>query len=245
MIWRDNALALEALAEQGYYDEDNNTLRKDLLAASIRDVFLRNPIRSSQDDILDKKANLIQVGLTREQILDAIFPDFRETHQLSNEEQQLLKKSPKNHPELEERENAIAVVGNQVWGTLSKTQRAGAVQTLIVQRGLLLIETKPAVKRDGVPVTLKAVTDDHDLIIEYYVRPRGDQLVKVSGGVRDDCSMVGMTFEGITGRMKAELGLHVSAAVTNLMQVATPDLSALTSGPSKTAKALAPSAQKS
>jgi len=57
--------------------------------------------------------------------------------------------------------------------------------------------------------------------------------------------MVGMTFEGITGRMKAELGVHVSTAVTNLLQVATPDLAALTQGSTKTEKAVQPSAQKS
>jgi len=244
MSWRDNDLALEALAVQGYYDEDTSTLRQDLLATAICDVFLRNPIRSSQDEILDKKTDLIQAGLTRDQLLDAVFPEFRETHQLLNEEQQLLKKSPKDHPELDERDKAISSVGTLVWGTLGKTQRAGAVQKLIVQRGMLLIEAKPVI-RDGASVVLKAATDDHDLIIEFYVRPRGDQLVKVSGGVRDDCSMVGMTFEGITGRMKAELGVHVSTAVTNLLQVATPDLAALTQGSTKTAKALTPSAQKS
>lgn len=244
MSWRDNELALEALAVQGYYDEDTSTLRQDLLAAAIRDVFLRSPILASQDEVLDKKTNLTQVGLTRDQLLDSVFPEFRETHQLSDEEQQLLKKSPKDHPELEEREKAVSSIGTLVWGTLGKTQRAGAVQKLIVQRGMLLIEVK-SVMRDGASVTLKAATDDHDLIIEFYVRPRGDQLVKVSGGVRDDCSMVGMTFEGITGRMKAELGVHVSTAVTNLLQVATPDLGALTQGSAKAAKALTPSAQKS
>lgn len=245
MSWRDNALVLEALAEQGYRDEDGTTLRNDLLAASVCDVFLRNPIPASQDDILDKKARLVQIGLSNEQLLDAVFPGFRETHELSDEERQLLAKNPKDNPELEERSNAISTLATLVWGTIGKTGRQGAAQKLIVQRELLLIETKPPVRRDGVSVTLKAATDDPDLIIEYYVRPRGDQLVRVSGGVRDDCAMVGMTFDALIPRMKAELGVHVTSAMSNLMQVAAPDLSVLTAGNAKQAKALGSSAQKS
>ena len=80
---------------------------------------------------------------------------------------------------------------------------------------------------------VKAATDDHDLIIEFYVRPRGDQLVRVSGGVRDDCTMVGMTFEGISERMKRELGIHVTTAVGKLLQVASPDLAALDMQPGR------------
>lgn len=245
MSWRDNALVREALAEQGYRDEDGTTLRNDLVARSVCDVFLRNPIRASQDEVLDKKANLVQVGLSSQQLLDAVFPGFRETHELSDEEQQLLKEKPKEFPDLEERNDAISALGTLLWGTIGKTGRQGAAQRLIVQNGLLLIETKPPVRRDGVSMTLKAATDDPDLIIEYYVRPRGDQLVRVSSGVRDDCAMVGMSFESLIPRMKAELGVHVTSAITNLMQVATPDLGVLTPGPARTTKALGPSAQKS
>ncbi len=246
MSWRDNALVLEALSEQGYRDDDSTApLRNDLLAAAVCDVFLRDPIHSTDDDILDKKARLVQVGLSDEQLLDAVFPGFRETHELSDEERQLLAKSPKDHPELEERSNAVSTLGALVWGTIGKTGRQGAAQKLIVLQSLLLIETKPAVKRDGITVTLKVATDDPDLIIEYFVRPRGDQLVRVSSGVRGDCEMVGSTFNALIPRMKAELGVHVTSAMSNLMQVATPDLGILTGGTARSSKALGSSAQKS
>lgn len=55
MTWRENELALDVLAVQGHYDEDTRTLNQSALAESIRNVFLREPIHSSQDDILDKK----------------------------------------------------------------------------------------------------------------------------------------------------------------------------------------------
>jgi len=236
MSWRNNDLALEALAVQGYYDEDTRTLSQDLLAKSICEVFLRTPIRSSTNDVLDKKSALFQAGLTRIQVLDRVLPNFRARHELSDEERALLKKDPKAHPDLEERDTAINDLASLLWGTLGKTSRAGAVQALAVQNGLLLIEAKAS--RDGAPTTVKAVTDDQDLIIEFYVRPRGDQLVKVSGGVRDDCTMVGMAFEGINDRMKRELGVSVTTAVGRLMQVATPDLAALSAGPAKASKAL-------
>lgn len=180
--------------------------------------------------------------MTKFQLLDLVFPEFRATHQLSDEEKLLLKKSPKDHPNLEERDKAITEVSTLAWGTLGKTSRAGAVQKLVVLQSMLLIEAKTT--REGTPIVVKAATDDHDLIIEFYIRPRGDQLVKVSGGVRDDCSMVGMTFEGITDRMKAELGVHVSTAVGNILQVASPNFSALTTGPARAAKALAANTQK-
>ncbi|RJK92513.1 hypothetical protein [Vallicoccus soli] len=237
MSWRDNDLALEALAVQGYWDEDTRTLEQNTLALSLRDVFLRNPVRSSAQDVLDKKTTLFQAGLTKQQVLDKVLPGFREKYELSDEERTLLKKHPKDHPELEERDKAISEVSALLWGTLGKTSRAGAVQALIVQRSLLLIEAKTT--RDGAPVTVKAATDAQDLIIEFYVRPRGDQLVKVSGGVRDDCTMVGMTFEGISERMKRELGSHVTTAVGRLMQVAAPDFAALDASPAtKPAKAI-------
>lgn len=244
MTWRDNALALDALETQGYYDEDEQVLRTDLLASAIRDVFLRDPVSASADDPLDKTQRLIRVGLTRYQLLDAVFPDFRNTHELSDDEAALYKKNPREHPQLEERSKAIADIATLLWGTLGKTGRAGAVQVRLVQLGLLLIEAKN-VTRDGSSVSLKAATDDHDLILEHYVRPRGDQLVKISGGVRDDCSMVGMTFEGITDRMKRELGSHVTTAVGHLMQVAVPDFAALNGSSSgEQAKAISTSAQK-
>jgi hypothetical protein len=242
MTWRDNDLALEALAVQGYYDEDTNTLQQDTLAGALRDVFLRKPVRASQEDILDRKARFLTIGLSKTQLLDAIFPGFRERHMLSEDERVLLKKAPKDHPQLEERSKAITDLTTLLWGTLGKTSRSGGVQKLLVTQGLLLVETKAA--RDDVSVPVKAATDDQDLIIEWYVRPRGDQLVKVSGGVRDDCTMVGMTFEGINERMKRELGGSVTSAVANLLQVATPDLSALTA-PAKTSKAIAPGPAKS
>ncbi len=242
MTWRDNDLALEALAVQGYYDESTNTLQQDILAVALRDVFLRQPLRETRDDILDRKSRFFETGLSRSQLLDAIFPGFRERHALSEDERVLLKKAPKDHPELDERDRAIGDLTTLVWGTLSKTSRAGSVQKLLVTQGLLLVETKASRDESSVPV--KAATDDQDLIIEWYVRPRGDQLVKVSGGVRDDCTMVGMTFEGINERMKRELGGSVTTAVANLLQVATPDLAVL-SGPARTAKAIAPGSAKS
>jgi len=245
MSWRDNDLALEALAVQGYYDEEAKTLNQNSLAASLRDVFLRNPVRSSRTDVLDKKTKLFQIGLTKVQILDTVLPDFRSKYQLSDEERLLFKKEPKDHPNLEERDKAINEVSTLLWGTLGKTSRSGAVQSLIVQKSMLLIEAKTT--RDGAPAQVKAATDDPDLIIEFYVRPRGDQLVKVSGGVRDDCTMVGMTFDGITERMKAELGVSVTTAVGRLLQVATPDFAALDGTPAqvKASKAISSSPQKS
>jgi hypothetical protein len=244
MTWRENDLALEALEVQGYYDEELRTLKQDVLAAALRDVFLRKVARASNEDILDKKSNLFHVvGLTKFQVLDLILPTFRSKNELSVEERALLRKDPKNNPELEEREKAITDVSALLWGTLSKTSRSGAVQQLVVQKGLLLIEAKTT--RDGVPAVVKAATDDHDLIIEFYVRPRGDQLVKVSGGVRDDCTMVGMAFDGINDRMKRELGTSVTTAVGRLLQVAAPEFTALTAGPAKPQKSLSPAASKS
>ena len=70
------------------------------------------------------------------------------------------------------------------------------------------------------------------------MRPRGDQLVKVSGSVSNDCMMVGMTFDGITERMRVELGASVTTAVGQLVQVATPGLSALNGSPAKATKAV-------
>lgn len=243
MTWRDNELALEALAVQGYYDEETRTLRQDTLAAALRDIFLRKPVRAASDDILERKARFYQAGLTRTQLLDLTLPGFRSNHELSDEERALLKKDPKNHPELEERDKAISDVMTLLWGTLGKTSRSGGVQKLLGNKGLLLVETKTT--RDDAPVTVKAATDDHDLILEWYVRPRGDQLVKVSGGVRDDCTHVGMTFEGISERMKRELGGSVTTAISNLLQVATPDFAALEGAPVKAPRALAPGSSKS
>jgi hypothetical protein len=243
MSWRDNELALEALAVQGYYDEELRTLSQSTLAAALRDVFLRKPVRASNGDPLDKKNTLFQTGLTKDQLVDLVLPGFRSKNELSVDELTLLKKDPRNHPDLEERNSAVNDAGTLLWGTLGKTSRSGAVQALIIQKGLLLVEAKTA--RDGAPATVKAATDDHDLIIEFYVRPRGDQLVKVSGGVRDDCTMVGMTFDGINERMKRELGSSVTTAVGRLMQVASPDFAALDSGLGKTAKAITPGTAKS
>jgi hypothetical protein len=236
MSWRDNVLAVNALAVQGHYDEETGTLLQDTLAGALRDVFLRAPIKASKADALDKKSKLFQSGLTKTELLDKILPGFREENQLNDEEQRLLRKNWRDHPDLEERDSAINQLGSLLWGTLSKTSRAGRVQMLLVQRHLLLIEAKTS--RDNAPVTVKAATDDQDLIIEFYVRPRGDQLVRVSGGVRDDCAMVGMTFDGISERMKRELGVHVTTAVGQLLQVASPDLAVLDVRPAKDAKAI-------
>jgi len=236
MSWRDNDLALEALAVQGYYDEEHKILQQDILANSLRDVFLRKPVKASAADVLDKKSKFFHAGLTKADILDRILPSFREKHQLNDEERLRLRKNSKDHPDLEERDKAVNEVGTLLWGTLGKTSRSGAVQALLVQRGLLLVEAKGV--RNGAPVVVKAATDDQDLIIEFYVRPRGDQLVRVSGGVRDDCTMVGMTFDGIAERMKRELGISVTTAVTRLLQVATPDLAALNTGVTNPAKAI-------
>ena len=238
MVWRENDLALEALATQGYYDEDTKTLRQDILATALRDVFLRQPVKAASDDILERKARFHQAGLTKLQLVDSIFPGFRKSNELSNEEYALLKKNPKEHPDLEERDKAISDITTLLWGTLSKTSRSGGVQKLLVNKGLLLVETKTT--RHDLPAVVKAATDDHDLILEWYVRPRGDQLVKVSGGVRDDCTMVAMTFEGISDRMKRELGGSVTTAISNLMQVATPDFAALDSSAGKAVKAISP-----
>jgi hypothetical protein len=236
MSWRDNVLALDALAVQGYWDEETRTLYQDTLSAALRDVFLRDPVKASKVDILEKKSKLFRTGLSKEQLLDVVLPGFRERHQLNDEERRLLKKSPRDHPDLEERDSAIAQVGNLLWGTMCKTGRAGHVQVLLVQKGLLLVDAKTT--RDNASVAVKAATDDQDLIIEFYVRPRGDQLVRVSGGVRDDCAMVGMTFDGISERMKRELGVHVTTAVGQLLQVASPDLAALDMRPAKDARAI-------
>lgn len=228
MAWRDNEIARDVLAVQGYYDEESGHLDQDSLAASVRDVFLRTPVKASADDLIEKKAKVAKVGLTKVQLVDRIFPGFREKHELSEDELKLLKKNPKDHPELEERNGAVNDISQLLWGTLAKTGRSGAVQEQLVQRKMLLVEAK--MTRDGVNATLKLATDDPDLIIEYYVRPRGDSIVKVSGGVRDDCTMVGMTFEGITDRMKRELGGSVTTAIGRLMQVATPDFAVLAAG---------------
>ncbi len=236
MTWRDNELARDALAEQGYIDEETSTLNRDTLAGALRDVFLKAPVRSARVDVLEKKNKFFQAGLTKEQLLDRILPGFRERYALNDEERLLLRKSAKDHPELEERDGAINDASNLLWGTMSKTSRAGAVQVLLVQKSLLLCEAKAT--RDNATVNVKAATDDHDLIIDFYVRPRGDQLVRVSGGVRDDCTMVGMTFEGISERMKRELGMHVTTAVGNLLQVASPDLAVLELQPVRNAKAI-------
>jgi hypothetical protein len=246
MVWRDNDLAVDALAVQGYYDEETGTLQQEALAASIRDVFARSVLKSSTGELLDKKTKIIEsAGISRDQLMDKIFPGFRERHALTDDEAAVLKREPKDHPDLEERDNAVKEVSTYLWGTMSKTSRAGKVQELLVARKLLLIDVKD-LKRDGVLTPMKVATDDHDLIINYYVAPRGDQLVKISGGVRDDCTMVGMTFEGITDRMKRELGASVTTAVGKLMQVAAPDLAMLTSGgPAEPKKALGSASTKS
>jgi hypothetical protein len=236
MSWRENELARGALAEQGYFDEETSTLSRDTLAVALREVFFKAPVRSARVDVLEKKNKFFQTGLTKEQLLDRILPGFQERYALNDEERLLLKKSAKDHPDLEERDSAINDASNLLWGTMSKTSRAGAVQALLVQKGLLLCEAKAT--RDNATVSVKAATDDHDLIIDFYVRPRGDQLVRVSGGVRDDCTMVGVTFEGISERMKRELGMHVTTAVSNLLQVASPDLAALDMQPTRNAKAI-------
>ena len=225
MTWRDNALALEALSVQGYYDEEESTLQQETLAAAIRDQFLRNPVRSSSEDALEKTIKFQNVGLSKIQLMDRIFPGFREKYELNEDELMLLKKEPKEHADLDERHRAVADLTNLVWGTMAKTGRQGAVQELLIQRKMLLIEAK--LTRDGVNTALKVATDDHDMIIGFYVRPRGDNLVKVSGNLRDDCTTVGITFEGIGDRMKRELGGHVTTAITKLLQVATPDMSVL------------------
>ncbi|MDQ2881633.1 MAG: hypothetical protein M3Y48_10485 [Actinomycetota bacterium] len=243
MSWRDNSLARDALAIQGYYDDEARLLLQDTLAGALRDLWVKNPVRTSSEDILTKKTILGQAGLTRFEILDKILPGFRGKHELSDDELRQLKTNPKEYPDLEERDKAIREVSNLLWGTMCKTSRAGAVQELVVQKGLLLIEAR--LTRDGVQATVKAATDDHDLIIEYYVRPRGDQLVKVSGGVRDDCTMVGMAFDGITDRMKRELGGHVTTAIGRLMQVASPDFVALGSPAETRKRAIGPSNSKS
>lgn len=236
MTWRDNELSLEALAVQGYYDEDTKTLRQDTLAVALRDVFLRKPARSASDDILERMTRFYKVGVTSTELVEAIFPGFLKANQLSDEERMLLKKEPKSHPELEERHKGVSDITTLLWGTMSKTSRSGAVQKLLVTKGLLLVETKTT--RNDAPAAIKAATDDHDLILQWYVRPRGDQLVKVSGGVRDDCTMVAMAFEGIGDRMKRELGGSVTTAIGNLLQVATPDFAALSGSDGAAAKAI-------
>ncbi|MFI5494745.1 hypothetical protein [Actinoplanes sp. NPDC051859] len=226
MSWRDNPLALDALAVQGYYEEDNRVLKQDTLAASLRDIYAERPVLTSGDDVLLKKAQLGQLGLTSEALINRVLPGFLTRTRLREDEATVLKREPKEHPDLEERAKAVADVTALLWGTMSRTSRSGAVQTLLVHKGLLLVEAK--VTRDGVTIPVKVATNDQDLIIEYYVRPRGDQIVRVSGTVRDDCAMVGMTFEGIAERMKRELGISVTTAVGRLMQVATPDFAVLT-----------------
>jgi len=238
MVWRENELAVGALAEQGYYDEETGYLQAEVLAGRVRDLFARRPMKASADGVVEKKSKLLEVGLSKFQLVDEVFPGFRAKHELSSDEAALLKKNPKDHPDLEERDKAIADLTQYLWGTTSKTGRSGPVQALLVQRTLLLIDVKD-LKRDGVMTPLKVATDDPDLIIEYYVRPRGDALVKISGGVRDDCTMVGMTFDGITERMKRELGSSVTTAIGRLLQVATPDLAALTAGSDGGKKAIA------
>jgi hypothetical protein len=234
MSWRDNELAVNALAVQGYYDEETRTVHQDALVGSLAEIFLRNPVRAAKIDILDRKKKLFETGITREDLLDKILPGFRAKYELNDEEAALLKKSAKDHPDLEQRDRAVSDLGSYLWGTLSKTGRNGAVQVLLVQKSLLLIDSRAP--RDNVQTPIKAATDDQDLIIEFYVRPRGDQLVRVSGGVRDDCTMVGMTFEGINDRMKRELGVSVTTAVGRLLQVATPDLGALNMHPPRDTK---------
>ena len=139
MSWRDNELALDALAVQGYFDEETGTLTRDTLAAALRDAFLQAPVKAARVDVLDKKNKFFQAGLTKEQLLDRILPGFRERHALNDEERRLFKKSARDHPDLEERDGAVNEVTNLLWGTLSKTGRAGAVQLLLVQKGLLLV----------------------------------------------------------------------------------------------------------
>lgn len=242
MSWRDNEIARDALAVQGYLDEETGNLRQDLLAAQLQTIFMQQPVRASKRDILDRKADFIAKGVSKTELVEAVLPGFLDATELDDDERALLKKDPKEHPDLEERAQAVTDLGTLLWGSLSRTSRAGAAQKLIVTKGLLLIEAK--VSREGAPVTLKAATDDHDLIIEWYVRPRGDQLVKVSGGVRDDCMMVALAFDGISDRLKKELGSSVTTAVGNLMQVAAPDFAALQAGGTTTAKALGPGAVK-
>jgi hypothetical protein len=225
MSWRDNPLALDALAVQGYYEEGDRVLKQDTLALSLRDIYAEQPILGSGDDILMKKVKIGQLGLTSEALINRVLPGFLAKTRLREDEMMILKREPKEHPDLEERAKAVADITALLWGTMSRTSRSGAVQTLLVHKSLLLVEAK--VTRDGVIVPVKVATDDQDLIIEYYVRPRGDQIVKVSGTVRDDCAMVGMTFDGIADRMKRELGISVTTAVGRLMQVATPDFAAL------------------
>jgi len=227
MAWKDNPLAIDGLASQGFYDEESQRIEQATLNAALADLFTKTPVRAQPVDILQKIIPALDAGHTKPQLLDRVLPGFRQRHELTPEEAQLLKKDPKEHPELEERSKAILELESLLWGTYCKTSRAGQVQELLVQRGLLLVDAKGT--RDNVHLTVKVATDDPDLIMEFYVQPRGDQLVKVSGGVRDDCAMVGMTFgEALTERMKRELGGSVTAAIGKLLQVATPDMSALT-----------------
>ncbi|PWW24914.1 hypothetical protein JD79_04106 [Geodermatophilus normandii] len=240
--WRDSDDAKQALAEQGYYDEDHEALNNTALAGTLAKIFMRKPVRASDAESFDRFTAVKHQGLSKNQLVDEVLPHFREGIELTDEEFELWKKNRKEHPDLDERQQTLASVGNLLWGTMCRTSSSGAVQKLLVPKGLLLVEAK--LGREGEPGPLKVATDDHELIMEFFVRPRGDQLVRVSGSVRADCLMVGMAFDGISARMRQELGMSVTSAVTDLMQVASPNFAVITGSSTEDSKALTSGASK-
>lgn len=242
MTWRAYDTAKQALAEQGYYDEDRDYFNSAELAATVVKLFLRKPVRASSAESFDRFTAVRNQGLSKNQLIDEVLPGFRASVELSDDELELLRKNRREHPDLDDRHQSVVSMGSLLWGTLSKTSSSGPVQKSLISKGMCLVEAK--LGRGAEPGPLKVATDDEELIMEFFVRPRGDQLVRVSGGVRADCLMIGMAFEGITGRMRQELGMSVTSAVTDLMQVASPNFAAITGGTTEDTKALTASASK-
>lgn len=235
MAWRDNELIVQELVTQGFADEDTKVLSKPALTARLHQVFTSAPVVDTGDEYLTKLSEVREVGLSSDQLIDEVFPDFRDEHALSDDERELFAANPDDHPDLALRIGALREAHQLLWGTYCKTTSNGYVQKSLVSDELILIDVD--VEREGVKTKVKVATSDQHLIIEHYVQPRGDKLVKVSSTVRDDCMMVGTTFPAIAGRMRAALGAQIDTAVDQLRVVADPSF-ALGNG-SAGAKALA------
>lgn len=218
MAWRDNELVVQELATQGFANEDTKVLSKPALTQRLHEIFALSPVLDTGDDYLTKLAEVRNVGISSDDLIEMVLPGFIEEVDLDDDEYKLYVADPDDHPDLALRLEALQEARGLLWGTYSKTGSNGFVQKSLVVDQLLLIDVD--VERDGNKTKVKVATSDQHLIIEHYVRPRGDKLVKVSSTLRDDCLMVGSTFPAITGRMRAELGAQIDTAVDQLRVVA-------------------------
>jgi hypothetical protein len=225
MSWRTNALALQALATQGYLeDEGVDNLDSSTLARTCADIFLEQPAqaRTAEEygDVLEEVQRVDGLGFTKEQLLDRVIPGFRAKTELTEDEGKLLdKEGDEAHPDLAERVDAITALQNLLWGTMCKDGRTGEVQQILAGKGYLLVVIAKA-KRANVQMQMKVATNDPEMILRHFVDAKGAKLVSVSSTVRKDVRMVTDTFPAMTPKVKAKLGVAVTAAMMELTEVA-------------------------